>query len=264
MGEKDKGASRPPSEKESTKDRVSALEALVGDRIPALERVMLQAGSSYEDLQDSVGTLEEKVTEQEKGSEVLEGKVSDHEGRLDTLEASYREEIAFLHRRVQELSDMCATLMRANAERGPVPAAKKVKAPPPRSYGGARDAKEVENFIFDMEQYFRVSKLDEDMKIDTASMYLVDDAKLWWRSKYVEIDAGNLVLASWEDFKKLLKDQFYPENTEFMARRKLRTIKHTSSIREYVKEFSACMLEIGNMDETDRVFQFIDGLMDWA
>ncbi|KAK9757793.1 hypothetical protein RND81_01G186200 [Saponaria officinalis] len=53
-------------------------------------------------------------------------------------------------------------------------------------------------------------------------------------------------------------------NTGFAARRKLKSLKHTTSIREYVKAFSACMLEIKEMSEDDRVFQFIDGLKDWT
>ena len=42
----------------------------------------------------------------------------------------------------------------------------RAKVPKPRHYGGARDAKEVENFLFDMEQYFRPMRADsEDLKV---------------------------------------------------------------------------------------------------
>ncbi|KAH9617444.1 hypothetical protein KSS87_013192, partial [Heliosperma pusillum] len=104
---------------------------------------------------------------------------------------------------------------------------RKVKAPQPRTYNGARNSKVVDNFIFDVEQYFRVSELDEALK-------------------------------------KILKDHFYPKNTEFVAQKKLKEVKHTNSIRDYVREFSACMLEISDMSETVRTFEFINGLKRWA
>lgn len=64
----------------------------------------------------------------------------------------------------------------------------KIRVPEPRAYGGARDAKELENFLFDMEQYFRAVKPDsEETKVSMATMYLTGDAKLWWRTKYDDI-----------------------------------------------------------------------------
>ena len=95
--------------------------------------------------------------------------------------------------------------------------------------------------------------LDTRTEVEMACMYLVDDAKLWWRSKYTEIESGSVSLESWDDFKRALKNQFYPENTGFMARKKLKSVKHTKSIREYVKAFSVCKLEIKDMSEYDRV-----------
>ncbi|KAL0457829.1 UNVERIFIED_CONTAM: hypothetical protein Slati_0410100 [Sesamum latifolium] len=65
----------------------------------------------------------------------------------------------------------------------------------PKAYSGARDAKEVENFLFDMEQYFLAANVeDEARKVSTATMYLTGDAKLWWRTKYSEIQANQVRL----------------------------------------------------------------------
>ena len=60
----------------------------------------------------------------------------------------------------------------------------KLKFPNPRPFKGNQDAKELENFIFDVEQYFKATTAStDDIKVTVASMYLIDDAKLWWRSK---------------------------------------------------------------------------------
>ncbi|KAL0311789.1 UNVERIFIED_CONTAM: hypothetical protein Sradi_5578200 [Sesamum radiatum] len=49
----------------------------------------------------------------------------------------------------------------------------RLRIPEPKAYGGARDAKEVENFLFDMEQYFLAANMvDEARKVSTATMYL--------------------------------------------------------------------------------------------
>ncbi|XP_021721483.1 uncharacterized protein LOC110689045 [Chenopodium quinoa] len=107
-------------------------------------------------------------------------------------------------------------------------------------------------------------ELEDGLKVNTATMYLVDDAKLWWRTKYADIQAKRTSVDTWEDLKKELMAQFYPENTEFVARTKLATLQHKTSIHEYVKEYSACMLEIHDMSEKDRLFNFVRGPKDWA
>ncbi|KAK3035048.1 hypothetical protein RJ639_034838 [Escallonia herrerae] len=139
------------------------------------------------------------------------------------------------------------------------------RVPEPKSYGGARDAKELENFLFDVEQYFRAIRVDsEATKVLMAAMYLVGDAKLWWRKKYAEIEDGSCVINTWEILKRELKSQFFPENTAFNARKALLECKHTGSVREYCQAFSALMLDISDMSAVDRLFFFMEGLKPWA
>lgn len=68
-----------------------------------------------------------------------------------------------------------------------------------------------------MEQYFKICQLDDNLKVDTAIMLLANDAKLWWRTKHADIEAGKIRIDTWEKFKKELKEQFYPENTSFIT-----------------------------------------------
>ena len=85
--------------------------------------------------------------------------------------------------------------------------ATKVKVPEPKSFNGARSAKDLENFLWDMEQYFKAARVPEQKIVTITSMYLSGDAKLWWRT-YVEddVDAGRGKIDSWEALKKELKD----------------------------------------------------------
>ncbi|XP_012831339.1 PREDICTED: uncharacterized protein LOC105952342 [Erythranthe guttata] len=120
----------------------------------------------------------------------------------------------------------------------------RVDCPKPTGFNGVRDAKEVENFLWRMEQYFEgIGLVDETTKVRTASLYLSD---------------------TWEEFKRELKRHFYPENVVYEARRKLRELKQRSSIREYVKEFTTLTLQIPNLSEEDLLFHFTDKLQGWA
>ncbi|RVW44665.1 hypothetical protein CK203_086900 [Vitis vinifera] len=67
-----------------------------------------------------------------------------------------------------------------------------------------------------------------------------------------------------EDFKREIKRQFYPEDVAYLARKNMRRLKHTGSIRDYVKEFSSLMLEIPNMTQEELLFNFMDNLQGWA
>ncbi|KAL0364745.1 UNVERIFIED_CONTAM: hypothetical protein Sangu_0572100 [Sesamum angustifolium] len=109
----------------------------------------------------------------------------------------------------------------------------KVKVPDPKPFGGARSAKELENFLWDMETYFQAARIPEAEKVSITSMYLTGDAKLWWRTR--------------------LSDDPVRIGTE--SRR---------TVRDYVKEFSSLMLDVRDMSEEDKLFNFLSGLQTWA
>ena len=95
-------------------------------------------------------------------------------------------------------------------------------------------------------------------------MYLIDDAKLWWRTKVQDIEDGLCTIDSWEDIKKELREQFIPESVGHIAMEKIVALKHTGNIRDYVRQFSTLMLDIRGTAEKDNVFFFINGLQLWA
>ncbi|KAL0303194.1 UNVERIFIED_CONTAM: hypothetical protein Sradi_6187500 [Sesamum radiatum] len=137
----------------------------------------------------------------------------------------------------------------------------RLRIPEPKAYGGARDVKEVENFPFDMEQYFLAANVvDEARNVSTGTMYLTGDAKLWWHTKYAEIQANQVRLDTWDLLREAIRVQFFPKNVEYNARRALRKLEHTGSMQDYVKSFSAQMLYIRDMSEKDKLFTFMEGL----
>ncbi|RVW20113.1 hypothetical protein CK203_115705 [Vitis vinifera] len=143
--------------------------------------------------------------------------------------------------------------------------ASRVEVPKPQGFSGKRDAKELDNFLWHMERYFEAIALtDEAAKVRTATLYLTDTTTLWWRRRFADMEKDIFTIETWEDFKREIKRQFYPEDVAYLARKNMRRLKHTGSIRNYVKEFSSLMLEIPNMTEEELLFNFIDNLQGWA
>ena len=143
--------------------------------------------------------------------------------------------------------------------------ATKVKVPEPKPFNGVRSAKDLESFIWDMEQYFKAAKVLDQEMVTITSMYLLGDAKLWWRTRMEDdADAGKGKIDSWEALKKELKDQFLPTNTTWVARDSLKKLKQIGTVREYVKTFSSLMLDVKNMSKEDKLFNFMSGLQPWA
>ncbi|KAJ4970917.1 hypothetical protein NE237_004016 [Protea cynaroides] len=199
-------------------DEGATLEA----RLDRLEATMANGDKKITECFDSVETLEGamKIT--------LDGVKEDFAGVVDSL----REEIDNLRVVNEDLKAKITVLERVVANGGPsqreIP---KLRIPEPKPFNGTRDAKVLENFIWQMEQYFKASKMEDD-----------DEKEL----------------------KKELKHQFLPENVEYLARKSLKRLRHTGSIRDYVKQFTTLMLDITDMSKKDRLFFFMDGLQKWA
>ena len=71
-------------------------------------------------------------------------------------------------------------------------------------------------------------------------------------------------IKTWGDLKRELKGQFIPKNVEYNARRKLRELVQTGTMREFVRGFSTLMLDIRDMSEKDKMFYFLESLKPWA
>ena len=116
-----------------------------------------------------------------------------------------------------------------------------------------------------MERYFKAIALtDEATKVRTATFYLTDTTTLWWHRRFAHVEKYICTIETWKDFKREIKRQFYPEDVAYLARKTMRHLKHTGSIRDYIKEFFLLMLEIHNMTEEDLLFNFMDNLQGWA
>ncbi|KAL6286186.1 hypothetical protein ACE6H2_010576 [Prunus campanulata] len=57
------------------------------------------------------------------------------------------------------------------------------------------EAKELDTFLWNIERHFKYLKLEDDEpKITTTTLFLTDNALMWWRRRSMEIDQGTFTL----------------------------------------------------------------------
>ena len=112
-------------------------------------------------------------------------------GEYQKLADEFRSAIETLRGQIGEIASQVSVLMKATAAPSGghgVESSGRVRVPEPQSYDGMRDARELQNFLFDMEQYLRAMwTSSEEEKVSIAVMYLKGDAKLWWCVKYEDM-----------------------------------------------------------------------------
>ncbi|KAL0361411.1 UNVERIFIED_CONTAM: hypothetical protein Sradi_3825600 [Sesamum radiatum] len=199
-------------------------------------------------LRETMMNLEEKVSAMESEITMLSSKLEDCRHVIRELTSAFDGGgVADMRREMEQMSIQIG-LLQCAVSNGPTIAqdtGARLRVPEPKAYNGARDAKEVKNFLFDIEQYFLATNVeDEARKVSTATMYLTGDAKLWWRTKYAEIQTNQVRLDTWALLREAIREQFFPDNVEYNASRAFRKLEHTGSVRDYVKSFSALMLDI--------------------
>ena len=66
--------------------------------------------------------------------------------------------------------------------------APRVEVPKSHMFSGKRDAKELDNFLWHMERYFKAIALtDEATKVCTATLYVTYNVTLWWCRRSTDI-----------------------------------------------------------------------------
>ncbi|KAK9697740.1 hypothetical protein RND81_08G057900 [Saponaria officinalis] len=181
-------------------------------------------------LESEMGACREILTEVLNRLTVLEEE-KPNEGNDQTMDM-----INNLTSIVEELKIEVAELRIRRIRDSPSPETPKIKVPEPPKYSGERDSKEIDNFLWSIEHYFSNRRRETD------------------------IQRGTCTITTWEEFKTDFKKQFYPENATEVALKKLRNLRQTGTIRDYVKQFFTLSLEIVDMPESMSLFYFMDGL----
>ena len=73
---------------------------------------------------------------------------------------------------------------------------------------------------------------------------------------------GICAINTWAEFQRELRKHFAPSNAEKEARARLRRLKQTGSVCDYINDVTTLMVEISDMSDKDSLFYFQDGLKD--
>jgi hypothetical protein len=78
-------------------------------------------------------------------------------------------------------------------------------------YQGEIDALKLNHWLQQLEVYFNIHHIDEEQKISFSRLKLEGHALTWWEihTKTLRLE-GDPPVTRWEDFKTLIKSQFYP------------------------------------------------------
>ena len=132
----------------------------------------------------------------------------------------------------------------------------------PSTFHGDRrvSSVQVESWLLQLENYFRVMKIkDETERVDYAVSCLRDHATLWWHSA-LQREKKQQQDISWENFKTAVKLTYQPMAASHTARTALYSMRQTGPVQQYVELFTRHLHNVPDMNESDQVFLFLQGL----
>eukprot|EP00253_Pinus_taeda_P010563 PITA_10563 len=225
-----------------------------------MEKVLVRMESLENSWNQEVDSLTKEREAISKVKEELEGLRTQH----DELKTNTRA-LNKTSKALEEAKDEISVLKRAVRHNSGI-GVPHVKVKELESYDGTRSVKTLGNFLWDMEQYLeRLGLPDGEAQVKVVAQFLTNDAKMWWRRRVDQMINGNADdITSWEDMKKTLQTHFSPQDETWEASKKINFIKQAGSLQAYQREFSSAALELPDMAERDKVFNFIIGLNPWA
>ncbi|MCF8701922.1 retroviral-like aspartic protease family protein, partial [Corynebacterium sp. MC-10] len=249
-------------------------EEMPSDVSPGMEWIMKETaqrvaeglGHRMQRIEDKYEDLEETALEE----------IANCRKDLDDMRVAEEETRASLEKKVEaqektimalanELKELKEAMQQGRVAAPAEEREDKVVSPKPPIFKGVRDAQEVENFLWHLEKHFKFTKVcSDEAKINTAIVHLDEMALLWWRRKDTEIENGLCTIKTWQEFKAEFMKAFYPNNVAEEAKRRLRELRQTGSMKAYIKEFSTLMLQITDLPDSALKFFFMDGLQGWA
>nr|GEU97649.1 putative retrotransposon Gag domain, aspartic peptidase domain protein [Tanacetum cinerariifolium] len=221
---------------ESLDKRVAGVEtSMAKNQVDGLEGLGFDFESMREDFRVALNTLSGDLKLE------IHNLRDSFMGEITKIREEFGEEVSILHQTIEDLQVDVALYKRSlasgggNANHGP-----KLDVPKPSLFVGKREARAVDDFLWEMEQYLEgVNVMDDAPKIKMATRYLKDTAALYWRRQHGDIKR---------------------ENAKNEAKSRLRKLKKSRTIREYI----TLVLEIPELFDQDSLFYFLDGQQGWA
>ena len=114
----------------------------------------------------------------------------------------------------------------------------------------------VDTWFYKMELYFKQFRVSENEKLMTCISLIKDSALLFFRN----LETRSNTHITYRMFKEKFYDRYQPQNLQTLLRTKLRELRQTGSVADYIDEFDTLCCQIQAMSEVDQVQYFIAGL----
>jgi hypothetical protein len=127
-------------------------------------------------------------------------------------------------------------------------------------YNG-RISQNVSTWLFQADQAFLSQNIQDEDRLPYIASMLGEAALEWYRNrcKAAEQD-DSLIIADWNKFSVEIRKAFQAPHHQQLLRRKLKYLKQTGSVQEYIYEFRNLLGQTEGMGELDKVQYFVDGL----
>ncbi|GKE64790.1 putative retrotransposon gag domain, aspartic peptidase domain protein, partial [Tanacetum coccineum] len=179
----------------------------------------------------------------------------------------FGDEVSTLHQVIEGLQAYMVLCKRSLASGGSnTNHGSKIDVPKPSPFMGKQEARAVDDFLWEIEQYLKgVNVVDDASKIKMATRYLKDTAVLWWGRRYGVIERGTATIDTWAEFIADFKKQFYLENAKNEAKSRICKLKQSGTIQEYVKEFTTLTeLERRGVKDLSTAIAHAEALIDFS
>ncbi|GJX73041.1 zinc finger, CCHC-type, retrotransposon gag domain protein [Tanacetum coccineum] len=106
-------------------------------------------------------------------------------------------------------------------------------------FDGALDPIASTRWLVAVEGAFRTSNCKEKNKVNFASNFLRDSAKMWWEGKVCEKGEEWIEACTWKEFKELFNAEFTPAEEIDRIREEFQTLTQTDeTVNEIWKQFN--------------------------
>ena len=133
-----------------------------------------------------------------------------------------------------------------------------VKVEKPEVYDGDK-SRNLDTWLFQVREHLNLTVIPERGHVPYAVSLLRGNAALWWH----ETCEGNRRPATWEDFCRVLREQFRPEDYGRREQDELAGLQQygKETVADFVSRFRATCLKIQNLSEAEKLDRFVRALI---
>jgi Icc-related predicted phosphoesterase len=130
-------------------------------------------------------------------------------------------------------------------------------------YEGNLDAKEILDWIRDMDTYFDYEDVEEEKKVKHVVTRVKGHATLWWDELQADRRCkGKKKIKSWNRMIAKMKEKFIPRDYQITLFQRMKNLRQKlMSVKEYTEEFYGLNIRAGHHEiDDEKVARYMNGL----